>query len=101
MRLFLVSCFLLNVSFAFAQNSSSVNQQPSSQPNVIQEPKPKYTEDIAKEEKKLSKKEKAKLKKWRAPKKTEPKKAKVETNTEKSTEDQIKDEDQSDLTPPE
>lgn len=97
MRLFLLSCFLLNVSFAFAQTTSA----PSSQPNVIQEPKPKYTDDLAKEEKKLSKKEKAKLKKWRAPKKTEPKKAKVETNPEKSTEDQIKDEDQSDLTPPE
>ena len=68
---------------------------------MIQEPKPKYTADVAKEEKKLSKKEKAKLKKWRAPKKAEPQKANTESKPEKSTEDQIKDEDQSDLTPPE
>jgi hypothetical protein len=97
MRLLLLSFVFLTFGFSVAQS----NSENSSQTNVIQEPKPKYTEDIAKEEKKLSKKEKAKLKKWRAPRKAEPQKAKAETKTEKSTEDQIKDEDQSDLTPPE
>ena len=94
MRLFLLSCFLFNVSFVFAQSNSTANSTANSSTNspttVIQEPKPKYTADLAKEEKKLSKTEKAKLKKWRAPRKPE-----------KSIEDQIKDEDQSDLTPPE
>ena len=89
MHLFLLSFVLLAVSSSFAQ------------PDVIQEAKPKYTAESAKEEKKLSKKEKAKLKKWRAPKKAEPQKANTESKPEKSTEDQIKDEDQSDLTPPE
>jgi hypothetical protein len=88
MRLLLLSFVFLTFGFSVAQS----NSENSSQTNVIQEPKPKYTEDIAKEEKKLSKKEKAKLKKLRAPRKAEP---------QKSTEDQIKDEDQSDLTPPE
>ena len=92
MRLFLVSCFLLSVSFSFAQSNSSEKSPPNSKTTVIQEPKPKYPADLAKEEKKLSKKEKAKLKKWRAPRKAEP---------QQSTEDQIKDADQSDLTPPE
>jgi hypothetical protein len=97
MRLLLLSFVFLTFGFSVAQS----NSENSSQTNVIQEPKPKYTEDIAKEEKKLSKKEKAKLKKWRAPRKAEPQKAKADTGPEKSTEDQIKDEDQSDLTPPE
>ena len=92
MRLFLLSCFLLNVSFSLAQSNSSVKSPTNSQTTMMQEPKPKYTADLAKEEKKLSKKEKAQLKKWRAPRKNEP---------QKSTEDQIKDADQSDLTPPE
>ncbi len=93
MHSFLLSFVLFTASLSFAQNDSPAN----SPTEVIQEPKPKYTADVAKEEKKLSKKEKAKLKKWRAPRKVEPQKA----NPEKTTEDQIKDEDQSDLTPPE
>ena len=63
MRLFLLSFVLLTVSISVAQS----NSQNNSQPDVIQEPTPKYTADVAKEEKKFSKKEKAKLKKWRAP----------------------------------
>lgn len=88
MRLFLLSLILLTACFSFAES------------NVIQEPKPKYAADIAKEEKKLSKKEKAKLKKWRAPRKGDSKNKKT-TDVEKTIEEQIKDEDSSDLTPPE
>ena len=93
MRLFLLSFVLLTVSFSFAQSNS-----PTSGP---QEPKPKYAADIAKEEKKLSKKEKAKLKKMRAPRKVEPQNTKADAKPEKSIEEQIKDEDSSDLAPPE
>lgn len=101
MRLFLLSFVLFTMSFAFAQSNLSANSQTNPQADVMQEPKPKYPADIAKDEKKLSKKEKAKLKKWRAPRKAEPQKAKPDSKPEKSTEDQIKDEDQSDLNPPE
>jgi hypothetical protein len=88
MRFFLLCIVLLTVSFASAQT------------NVIQEPKPKYTADSLTEENKLPKKEKAKLKKWRAPRKVEAQDPKTE-KPEKSIEEQIKDEDRSDLSPSE
>jgi hypothetical protein len=83
--LFLTTLFSL--SFTLAQNTP------------VQEPTPKYTEDIEKEEAKLSKKEKLKRKKHKAPRKVFPVSKKSQENPEKemSMDEQIKAADQSDL----